>query len=71
MREKIKKMIIYYSILFVVLLFIFPTIHGDQIDKFYHGYYKHYCFLPLYEFSGKHLLAAYLWPSNIDAAYGA
>ena len=46
-------------------------VHGDQIGKFYHGYYKHYCFLPLYVFSGKHLLAAYLRPSNIDPAYGA
>jgi len=46
-------------------------VHGDQIGKFFHGYYKHYCFLPLYVFSGKHLLAAYLRPSNIDAAYGA
>lgn len=46
-------------------------VHGDQIGKFFHGYYKHYCFLPLYVFSGKHLLAAYLRPSNIDPAYGA
>ncbi len=46
-------------------------VHGDQIGKFFHGYYKHYCFLPLYVFCGKHLLAAYLRPSNIDAAYGA
>ena len=46
-------------------------VHGDQIGKFFHGYYKHYCFLPLYVFSGKHLLAGYLRPSNIDAAYGA
>ena len=43
-------------------------VHGDQIGKFFHGYDKHYCFLPLYVFSGKHLLAAYLKPSNIDAA---
>lgn len=46
-------------------------VHGEQIGRFYHGYYKHYCFLPLYVFSGKHLLAAYLRPSNIDPAYGA
>ena len=46
-------------------------VHGDQVGKFFHGYYKHYCFLPLYVFSGKHLLAAYLRPSNIDPAYGA
>lgn len=46
-------------------------VHGDQIGKFFHGYYDHYCFLPLYVFCGKHLLAAYLRPSNIDPAYGA
>ncbi|MFH2060072.1 MAG: IS1380 family transposase [Pseudomonadota bacterium] len=46
-------------------------VHGDQIGKFFHGYYKHYCFLPLYVFCGKHLLAAYLRPSNMDPAYGA
>ena len=47
------------------------AVYGDQIGKFYHGYYKQYCFLPLYVFCGKHLLAAYLRPSNIDPAYGA
>ena len=46
-------------------------IHGEQVGRFFHGYYKHYCFLPLYVFCGKHLLAAYLRPSNIDPAYGA
>lgn len=46
-------------------------VHGNQLGRFYHGYYKGYCFLPLYVFCGKHLLAGYLRPSNIDAAYGA
>ncbi len=46
-------------------------VHGNQIGKFFHGYYKNYCFLPLYVFYGKHLLAAYLKSSNIDAAHGA
>jgi hypothetical protein len=46
-------------------------VHGEQMGRFFHGYYKHYCFLPLYVFCGKHLLAAYLRPSNIDPAYGA
>lgn len=46
-------------------------VHGNQIGRFFHGYYKNYCFLPLYVFCGKHLLAGYLRPSNIDAAYGA
>ena len=46
-------------------------VHGHQLGRFYHGYYKGYCFLPLYVFCGKHLLAGYLRPSNIDGAYGA
>lgn len=46
-------------------------VHGEQIGRFFHGYYKHYCFLPLYVFCGKHLLAAYLRPGNIDSAFGA
>jgi hypothetical protein len=46
-------------------------VHGNQLGKFYHGYYNNYCFLPLYVFCGKHLLAAYLRPSNIDPASGA
>lgn len=43
-------------------------VHGNQDGKFFHGYYDHYCFLPLYVFCGDHLLAAYLRPSNIDNA---
>jgi hypothetical protein len=44
-----------------------PT-HGNQEGRFFHGYYGHYCYLPLYVFGGQHLLCAYLRPSNIDAA---
>ena len=43
-------------------------LHGEQEGRFFHGYYKHYCFLPLYVFCGEHLLCSYLRPSNIDAA---
>ena len=43
-------------------------VHGDQEKKFFHGYYDHYCFLPLYVFCGERLLCAYLRPSNIDPA---
>lgn len=43
-------------------------VHGDQENRFFHGYYDNYCFLPLYVFCGEHLLCAYLRPSNIDAA---
>jgi hypothetical protein len=43
-------------------------IHGQQEGRFFHGYYDHDCFLPLYVFCGDELLAAYLRPSNIDGA---
>ena len=46
-------------------------VHGQQERRFFHGYYDHYCFLPLYVFCGDHLLAAYLRPSNIDPAQHA
>jgi len=44
------------------------AIHGKQEGRFFHGYYGHYCYLPLYIVSGKHVLAARLRPSNIDAS---
>ena len=43
-------------------------VHGEQEGRFFHGYYDQHCFLPLYVFCGDELLAAYLRPSNIDAA---
>lgn len=46
-------------------------VHGAQEGRFFHGYYDHYCYLPLYVFCGRHLLAAKLRPSNIDGAAGA
>ena len=46
-------------------------LHGDQLGKFFHGYYKNYCYLPLYIFCGDHLLAAKLRPSDIDASAGS
>src|SRR3954453_11556707 len=46
-------------------------IHGHQLGRFFHGYYKGYCFLPLYIFCGDHLLLARLRPSDIDAAAGS
>jgi hypothetical protein len=45
-------------------------VHGNQEGRFFHGYYGHYCYLPLYIFCGDHLLCARLRPSNIDAAEG-
>jgi hypothetical protein len=46
-------------------------IHGRQLGRFFHGYYKNYCYLPLYIFCGDHLLCALLRPSDIDASAGA
>ena len=46
-------------------------VHGHQEGRFFHGYYDCYCYLPLYVFCGRHLLAAKLRPANIDAAAGA
>src|SRR5262249_46286314 len=46
------------------------TIHGQQLGRFFHGYYGDYCYLPLYIFCGDHPLAALLRPSNIDASAG-
>jgi Transposase DDE domain group 1 len=46
-------------------------VHGQQEGRFFHGYYGHYCYLPLYIFCGDHLLCARLRPSNIDAWEGA
>jgi len=46
-------------------------IHGMQEGRFFHGYYDHYCYLPLYIFCGSELLCATLRPSNIDGAAGS
>ncbi len=46
-------------------------IHGAQEGRFFHGYYKCYCYLPLYIFCGRDLLLAKLRPANIDASAGA
>ncbi len=44
------------------------SVHGNQEGRFFHGYYNHYCFLPLYVFCGQQLLVSYLRPSKIDAS---
>src|SRR6202040_4109204 len=46
-------------------------LHGHQEGRFFHGYYDNYCYLPLYVFCGRHLLAAKLRPANIDASAGS
>ena len=45
-------------------------LHGEQEQRFFHGYYGHYCYLPLYIFCGEHLLCARQRCSNQDASAG-
>jgi hypothetical protein len=42
-------------------------VHGMQEGRFFHGHYGHYCFLPLYIFTGEHILFSRLLPGNADA----
>ena len=46
-------------------------VHGEQEGRFFHGYYDCYCYLPLYVFCGRHLLASKLRVASLDAADGA
>jgi hypothetical protein len=46
-------------------------LYGHQPERFFHGYYNNYCYLPLYIFAGDQLLCARLRPANQDAAAGA
>jgi hypothetical protein len=45
-------------------------LHGKQEGRFFHGYYDHYCYLPLYVFCGDHVLCARLREANRDASFG-
>jgi len=47
------------------------ALHGGQEGRFFHGYYDHYCYLPLYVFCGEHLLCVRLRQANIDASAGS
>ena len=46
-------------------------IHGQQGAGYFHGYYDCHCYLPLYIFCDRFLLAAKLRPSNLGGADGA
>jgi hypothetical protein len=46
-------------------------LHGHQEQRFFHGYYDGYCYLPLYIFCGEHLLCARLRSANQDASAGS
>jgi len=47
------------------------ALHGEQEGRFYHGYWDHYYYLPLYVFTGEHVLCARLRSSNIDPSAGS
>jgi Transposase DDE domain group 1 len=46
-------------------------LYGQQEERFFHGYYNEYCYLPLYIFCGDHLLCARQRASNQDASAGS
>ena len=45
-------------------------LHGQKEGRFYHGYYRHYCYLPLYITCGEHVLCARLRTAQAEAAEG-
>jgi len=45
-------------------------LYGNQEGRYFHGYYAEYCYLPLYIFSGEHLLCARLRTADEDPARG-
>lgn len=47
------------------------ALHGGQEERFFHGYYGHYCYLPMYAYCGEYPLSVQMRPSNIDGAAGA
>ena len=55
----------------VLILDLDPSdiqLHGEQEDRFYHGYYHGYCYLPMYVYCGDQPLAVQMRPANIDGA---
>ena len=46
-------------------------LHGHQEGRFFQGYYRCYCYVPLYIFCGGHLLCARLRDSKRDASAGS
>jgi Transposase DDE domain group 1 len=57
-----------------IVLDLDPTdlpLHGAQEGRFFHGFYDHYCYLPLYVFCGRHLLGCKLRRANTEASAGA
>lgn len=46
-------------------------LYGEQENRFFHGFYDDYCYLPLYVFCGRHLLLAKLRPANLRGSAAA
>jgi len=46
-------------------------LHGQQEGRFFHGYYDHYCYLPLYIFAGDQIVGVRLREANQDASAGS
>lgn len=46
-------------------------LHGKQEGRFFHGFYDHYCYLPLYIFAGDQILGVRLREANQDASAGS
>ncbi|MCP4448776.1 MAG: hypothetical protein GY811_26100, partial [Myxococcales bacterium] len=46
-------------------------LHAGQEERFFHGYYRHYCYLPMYVYCGEYTLSVQMRPSKIDGAKGA
>ena len=46
-------------------------LHGNQEGRFFHGYYGHYCYLPLYITCGEHVLRCRLRRADCDPSDGA
>ena len=46
-------------------------LHGEQEGRFFHGHYRHYCYLPLFVFCGRHLLLARQRCADVAGSAGA
>ena len=46
-------------------------LHGEQEGRYFNSYYDCYCYLPLYVFCGRHLLAAKLRGADSDGFAGS
>ena len=44
--------------------------HGDQEERFFHGYYREYCYMPLLFLIGRHPVMVRMRSAARDAAAG-